>query len=138
LLARSSAQQRFQTILLTAFAAVALLLAAVGLYGVLSYMVTQRTQELGLRMALGAQRSDVLSLVLKRGLVLAALGLTLGLGASALLTRYLASLLFNTQPLDPATFVATTLLLLAVSTLACVAPAFRASRFDPNETLRQL
>jgi predicted permease len=137
LLAQSTAQQRFQTELLTAFAGIALLLSAVGLYGVLSYMVTQRTQELGLRMALGAQRSDVLSLVLKRGLVLATIGLALGLGASALLTRYLASLLFHTTPLDAATFASTTALLLAVSTFACLAPAYRASRLDPNETLRQ-
>jgi predicted permease len=137
LLTRSTAQQRFQTMLLTAFAGIALLLAAVGLYGVLSYMVTQRTPELGLRMALGAQRSDVLSLVLKRGLVLAAIGLAVGLGASALLTRYLASLLFHTEPLDASTFASTTCLLLAVSALACLAPAYRASRLDPNETLRQ-
>jgi predicted permease len=137
LLAQSTAQQRFQTMLLTAFAGIALLLAAVGLYGVLSYMVTQRTQELGLRMALGAHRSDVLSLVLKRGLALACIGLAVGLAASALLTRYLASLLFHTQPLDVATFASTTCVLLAVSTLACLAPAYRASRLDPNETLRQ-
>ena len=137
LLTRSTAQQRFQTELMSAFALVALLLAAVGLYGVLSYMVTQRTQELGLRMALGAQRSDVLSLVLKRGLALACIGLAVGLGVSALLTRYLASLLFKTEPLDAATFVSTTCVLLAVSTLACLAPAYRASRLDPNETLRQ-
>jgi predicted permease len=137
LLAKSTAQQRFQTLLLTAFAAIALLLAAIGLYGVLSYMVTQRTQELGLRMALGAQRSDVLSLILKRGLVLACAGLAVGLAASALLTRYLASLLFQTKPLDAATFAGTAALLLAVSTVACLVPAFRASRLDPNETLRQ-
>jgi len=137
LLARSTAQQGFQTLLLTVFAAIALLLAAVGLYGVLSYMVTQRTQELGLRMALGAQRSEVLSLVLRRGLILASIGLVAGLAASALLTRYIATLLFNTTPLDLATFVSTTALLLAVSTVACLVPAYRASRLDPNETLRQ-
>jgi predicted permease len=137
LLTRSTAQQRFQTQLLTAFALIALLLAAVGLYSVLSYMVTQRTQELGLRMALGAQRADVLALILRRGLTLAAIGLVIGLGASALLTKSLASLLFHTQPLDLPTFAATTALLLAISVVACLAPAYRASRLDPNETLRQ-
>jgi putative ABC transport system permease protein len=137
LLARNTAQQRFQTQLLTAFALIALLLACVGLYSVLSYMVTQRTQELGLRMALGAQRSDVLTLILKRGLTFAVIGLILGLGASALLTKSLAALLYRTQPLDFPTFAATTALLLALSVVACIAPAYRASRLDPNETLRQ-
>jgi predicted permease len=137
LLARSTSQQRFQTQLLTAFALIALLLAAIGLYSVLSYMVTQRTQELGLRMALGAQRSHVLTLVLKRGLTFAIIGLTLGLGASALLTKSLTALLYHTEPLDLATFATTTALLLAISVLACLAPAYRASRLDPNETLRQ-
>ncbi len=137
LLARDTAEQRFQTQLLTAFALIALLLAAVGLYSVLSYMVTQRTQELGLRMALGAQRSDVLTLILKRGLAFSVIGVVLGVGASALLTKSLAAILFHTQPLDPATFAATTALLLAISTVACLVPAYRASRLDPNETLRQ-
>lgn len=137
LLARNTAQQRFQTILLTAFAAIALLLAAVGLYGVLSFMVTQRTPELGLRMALGAQRGDVLRLILGRGIALAVAGLILGIGASLVLTRYLQTLLFATRALDPTTFIAVSALLLAVSILSCLAPAFRASRLDPNETLRQ-
>lgn len=137
LLARNTAQQRFQTQLLTAFALIALLLAAVGLYSVLSYMVTQRTQELGLRMALGAQRSDVLTLILKRGLTFAVIGLALGLGASALITSSLTALLYHTQPLDLTTFAATTALLLTISIVACLAPALRASRLDPNETLRQ-
>lgn len=137
LLTRSTAQQRFQTQLLTAFALIALLLASVGLYSVLSYIVTQRTQELGLRMALGAQRSDVLTLILKRGLTFSLIGLILGLGASAIFAKLLTALLFNTQPLDLPTFAATTALLLAISVIACLAPAYRASRLDPNETLRQ-
>jgi len=138
LLTRSTAQQKFQTMLLSGFAALALLLAAIGLYAVLSYMVAQRTVELGLRLALGAQRGDILTLVLRRGLVLSGLGLALGLGASALLTRYMATLLYKTGALDVLTFSAMTLVLLAVSTVACLVPAWRASRLDPNETLRQL
>ena len=137
LLARSTTQQRFQTLLISAFAAIALLLSAIGLYAVLSYMVVQRTMELGLRMALGAQRSDVLSLILKRGLLLCVTGLAIGLIASAALTRYLTTLLFHTQALDAFTFTATTLLLLTISVASCLIPAFRASRLDPNETLRQ-
>jgi predicted permease len=137
LLARSTAQQRFQTLLITTFAAIALLLSAIGLYAVLSYMVVQRTLELGLRMALGAQRSNVLSLILKRGLLLCVTGLAVGLIASAALTRYLTTLLFHTPALDAFTFTATTLLLLTISVASCLIPAFRASRLDPNETLRQ-
>jgi predicted permease len=137
LLTRSTAQQRFQTILISAFAAIALLLAAIGLYAVLSYMVAQRTMELGLRMALGAQRGNVLALILKRGLVLCVSGLAIGLVASAALTRYLTTLLFHTPALDALTFAATTTLLLIVSTASCLVPAWRASRLNPNETLRQ-
>jgi len=137
LLARSTAQQLFQTILISAFATIALLLSAIGLYAVLSYMVSQRTLELGLRMALGAQRSDVLSLILKRGLLLCVTGLAVGLIASAVLTRYIATLLFHTPALDAVTFTTTTLLLLTISAASCFIPAFRASRLDPNETLHQ-
>jgi ABC-type antimicrobial peptide transport system permease subunit len=137
LLARSTAQQRFQTLLISAFAAIALLLSAIGLYAVLSYMVVQRTLELGLRLALGAQRSDVLSLILKRGLLLCVAGVAVGLIASAALTHYLTSLLFHTPALDAFTFSATTLLLLTISVASSLIPAFRASRLDPNETLRQ-
>ena len=110
LLARSTAQQRFQTTLLSAFAGLALLLSALGLYAVLSYMVSQRTLELGLRLALGAGRSDVLTLVLRRGLLLSAAGLALGLIISLALTRYLGALLFHTPALDPLTLIATTAL----------------------------
>jgi predicted permease len=136
LLARSTAQQRFQTILISAFAGIALVLSAIGLYAVLSYMVEQRTMELGLRIALGAQRGNVLSLILRRGMLLAVAGLGVGLVASAALTRYLATLLFATKALDAVTFTGMTVLLFGVSVVACVVPAYRASRLDPMETLR--
>ena len=137
LLTRSTAQQRFQTELITGFAAMALLLAAIGLYGVLSYMVTQRRFELGLRMALGAQRGDVLGMIVRRGLVLCCAGLAVGLVASVGLSRFLAALLFKTPALDVATFAATTMLLLGICMAACLVPAWRASRLDPNDTLRE-
>jgi ABC-type antimicrobial peptide transport system permease subunit len=99
-------------------------------------MVEQRTMELGLRIALGAQRGNVLSLILRRGMLLAVAGLVVGLGASFALTRYMATLLFATKALDGVTFAGMTVLLAAVSVLACVVPAYRASRLDPMETLR--
>ena len=136
LLARNTAQQRFQTILLTSFASIALILAAVGLYGVLSFMVNERTQELGVRMALGAQRVNILQLVLGRGMALTLGGLVLGIVAAFGLTRYLETLLFATRALDASTFVLMSALLLAVSLLASLVPAVRASRVDPSETLR--
>jgi ABC-type antimicrobial peptide transport system permease subunit len=135
-LARLTAQQRFQTLLLTAFAAIALLLAGLGLYAVLSYMLAQRTPELGLRIALGAPRSNVLKIVLVRGLALAVVGLCTGLFAAALLTRFAAGLLYGVKPLDTATFGIMTLVLLAVSAIASFIPAWRASMLDPNQTLR--
>jgi predicted permease len=137
LLARSTAQQRFQTILISAFAVIALVLSAIGLYAVLSYMVAQRTMELGLRIALGAQRGNILELILRRGLLLSAAGLAIRLAASAMLTRFMATLLFATKALDLVTFVGMALLLFAISTMACLVPAYRASRLDPIETLRQ-
>jgi len=136
LIARSTAQQKFQTFLISGFAVIALVLSAIGLYAVLSYMVEQRTMELGLRIALGAQRGNVLSLILRRGMLLAVAGLVVGLVASAALTRYLATLLFATKALDGVTFAGMTVLLAAVSVLACVVPAYRASRLNPMETLR--
>ena len=133
---RAAAQPRFQTLLLSCFAAMALLLSAVGLYAVLSYMVVQRTVEIGVRLALGAQREDVLKLILRRGLMLALMGVVIGLGASALLTRFMTGLLYGIRPLDPATLVAVTAILLLVSLIASGAPAYRAARFDPMQTLR--
>jgi putative ABC transport system permease protein len=106
------------------------------LYGLLSYIVTHRTFEIGLRMAIGAQREDVLRMILYRGLKLAALGLTAGLCASAMLTAFLAHMLYGVKPLDPVAFSAVVLVLLAVSALASFAPAWRASRLEPVKTLR--
>jgi len=133
---KAASQPRFQTLLLTCFAGTALLLAAVGLYGVLSYIVAQRTFEIGLRMAIGAQREDVLRMVLKMGLRLALAGLVIGLAASALLTSFLSRLLYGVKPLDPITFAAVSVVLLAVSAVASFAPAWRASQLEPMKTLR--
>src|SRR6202167_749727 len=135
-LARSAAQPRFQTLLVTSFAAMALLLAAIGLYGVLSYIVQQRSTELALRLAVGAQRSEVLRLVLKRGMTLAAIGVAVGLGISACLSRFIATLLYGVQPVDPLTFAGVSLLLLLVALAASIAPAYRAAQADPMITLR--
>jgi predicted permease len=136
LVAINTAQSRFQTLLLTAFAAIALLLAAIGLYAVLSYMVVQRTQEIGLRMALGAQRGNVLQMVLRQGASLALIGVVSGIAVSLLLTRFLASLLYGVKPLDALTFVSVAAILLAVSAMASLVPAARAANLDPMKTLR--
>jgi putative ABC transport system permease protein len=133
---RSAAQPRFQTLLVTSFAAMALLLEAIGLYGVLSYIVQQRSMEIALRLAVGAQRGEMLGLVLKRGMALAAIGVAVGLGISACLSRFIATLLYGVHPLDPLTFAAVSLLLLLVALVASVAPAYRAAQADPMTTLR--
>jgi predicted permease len=133
----SAAQPRFQTVLITFFAVMALLLAAIGLYAVLSYMVTQRTLEIGLRLALGAQREDVLGLVLRRGLILAGTGLAIGILASLLLTQFIAGMLYGVRPFDPLTFVGVSAVLLLVSAAASSLPAYRAARLDPMRTLRE-
>jgi len=133
---RNTADANFDATLLLIFAASSLLLAAVGLFGVLSYIVAQRTTEIGIRIALGAQRDQVVRLVLSDGLRPALYGLVLGLGASAAVTRLLQSMLYRTQALDPGVFVVVSLLLLAVAAGACLAPAWRASRLDPMEALR--
>jgi len=135
-LARTTAQQRFQTVLLSAFAAIALLLAAIGLYALLNYIVALRKPEIGLRLALGAQRSNVLGLILKRGVVLSGIGLSIGLAASALLTHFLAGMLFQIKPNDPWVFALVPLGLLLIASLASLIPAFKAARLDPIETLR--
>jgi putative ABC transport system permease protein len=127
---------RFQTFLLAAFASVALLLAAVGLYGVLSYMVQQRALEIALRLAVGAQRNDVLRMVLKRGMMLAAIGVAAGLAISFVATRFIATLLYGVKPTDALTFCAMSLVLLAVAFVASAAPAYRAAQTDPMTTLR--
>ncbi len=133
---RSAAQPRFQTLLVTSFAAMALLLEAIGLYGVLSYIVQQRSMEIALRLAVGAQRGEMLGLVLKRGMALAAIGVAVGLGISACLSRFIATLLYGVHPLDPLTFAAVSLLLLLVALVASIAPAYRAAQADPMTTLR--
>jgi putative ABC transport system permease protein len=136
-LMRSTAQPRFRAQLVGAFAGLALLLAAVGIFGVLAFAVSQRTREFGIRMALGARASDVLRLVLRSGLTLTLLGVAIGLAASAVLTRGLASLLFAVKPFDPLTFAIAATVLAAVALAACAAPALRAARVDPAIALRQ-
>ncbi|PYM11134.1 MAG: hypothetical protein DME18_14760 [Verrucomicrobia bacterium] len=126
----------FNVVLVGVFAGAALLLAAIGLYGLLAYGVTQRTREIGVRVALGAQRSDVLGLVLRQGMKLVGLGILAGIGGALALTRTLRSLLFGISPDDPLTFALISLLLAAVALLACYLPARRATKIDPMEALR--
>jgi predicted permease len=137
LVAAAASNPRFTTLLLSSFAVMALLLSAIGLYAVLSYMVAQRTNEMGLRMALGAQRGDLLILILKRGLTLASIGLVVGLAASALLTRFISSQIYGIPAFDPVTYIVVTGLLISISLLASAAPAWRAARVDPMKTLRE-
>jgi predicted permease len=129
-------QQRFNLQLIALFAALALVMAAVGLYGVMSYMVAQRTQEVGLRMALGAQPSDVMKLVVGQGMRLVVLGVGLGLLASGLLTHLMASLLFEVSATDYTTFTVVAILLTFIALVACWIPALRATRVDPMVALR--
>lgn len=130
------APARFQTLLLTAFAGIALLLAAVGLYGVLAYIVEQRALEIALRLAVGAQRGDVLQMILRRGMTLAGIGVAVGLGISFVVTRFLATLLYGVKPLDALTFCGMSVVLLGVALVASLAPAYRAAQTDPMTTLR--
>jgi predicted permease len=133
---QSLGNQRLSATMVLAFAILSLVLASVGLYGVLSYLTTQRTTELGVRMALGAQRDQVLWLMLLDGLRPAIIGLVLGSAASAGVTRLFRSMLYDTRPLDPTVYIAVTFTLLMVATLACMIPAWRASRLDPMQALR--
>ena len=136
LLGASVAPRRFNMLLLGIFATVALVLAAVGLYGVMSYSVSRRTQEIGIRMALGASRSDVLRLVVRQGMTMTLIGLVLGLAGAFSLSRVMISLLHGVSPTDPLTFAGVSIVLLAVALLACLLPARRATRVDPLVALR--
>jgi predicted permease len=132
----SIAEPRFYTTLLTAFASTALLLAALGLFGVISVGVSQRTREIGVRMALGARSGDVLRLVLREAATLAVVGVVIGLGAALALSRTLSSLLFNLSPRDPVAFAVAPLVLLLTAVVAALLPARRAAHVDPIEALR--
>jgi predicted permease len=133
---QSISQRRFSLVLLAFFAASALFLAALGLYGVMAYSVAQRTGEIGIRMALGAQKSDVLLLVQRQGLVLVLIGLGIGVAGALALTRLMSTLLFRVQATDPVTFVLVAGVLIAVSLMACLVPARRAAKVDPIVALR--
>jgi len=134
--ATSLSQRRFAMLLMAIFAGLALLLAMVGIYGVIAYSVTQATQEIGIRMALGARRGDVLGMVFGYAGVLIAAGLVIGVGAALGTARYLASQLFEVKPTDPATYAAVAGVLLGTAMLACAIPALRAMRVDPLVALR--
>jgi putative ABC transport system permease protein len=136
LVERTTADRKFLMALMGIFAALALILTIVGLYGVISYLVNQRTQEIGIRMALGAQLADIMRMVLRQGMVLVLTGVALGLGAAWILTRLMARLLFQVSATDPLTFAGISLLLITVALLACYIPARRATKVDPLVALR--
>jgi len=135
-LSRSIAQERFNVSLLSLFATIGLILAAIGIYGVMSYAVTQRTHEFGLRIALGAQMKDVLRLVIGNGMTLALIGVAIGLAGAFALTRLMTSLLFGVTPIDAVAFATVSILLLTVALVACYIPARRAMRVNPLIALR--
>jgi putative ABC transport system permease protein len=129
-------QRRFSMDIVAAFAITALLLAALGIYGVISYLVSERTQEIGIRLALGARRGTILQMVLRQGLGLAMAGAALGLVGSVIVSHLMAGLLYGVMPTDPLTFVGVTLVLTGVALAACYIPARRAMRVDPMIALR--
>jgi len=132
----ATSRARFSAVLLAVFAAIALVLAAVGIYGVMSYLVTQRTREIGIRIALGAGSADVLSLVVRRGATLALAGIAIGVAGALASTRVLATLLYEVKPGDPSTYIMIAAVLAAVALLASYIPARRASSVDPSSALR--
>ncbi|MFZ3246775.1 MAG: FtsX-like permease family protein, partial [Candidatus Acidiferrales bacterium] len=136
MVASDIAEPRFQAILLGSFGALGLLLSIVGIYGVISYGVTQRTREIGVRMALGAQPANVLRMVIREGMLLAAAGIIGGIAGALALGRVLQSLLFEVKPTDPATLISVAVVLALVALAACYIPARRAMRVDPMVALR--
>jgi putative ABC transport system permease protein len=136
-IARSMAERRFALQLLGVFATVALLLAAIGIYGVMAYSFSQRTHEIGIRIALGAQHMDILRLAVGEGMQLVVIGLAFGLVGAAVLTRFIRTMLFDVSPADPITFAAISAVLAGVAFLACYIPARRATRVDPLVALRE-
>jgi putative ABC transport system permease protein len=136
IIATSEAERHFVLILFAVFGSVAMVLAAIGIYGVLSGSVNERMREIGVRAALGASRRDILTLVVRDGLVLAAIGTAIGLAGAAASTQVMQSLLFGISRLDPWTYIGVVVLLAVVAAIACAAPAWRASRVDPSITLR--
>ena len=136
IVSNSVAERRLTMLLLTVFAGAAMLLAAVGIYGVIAYNVTQRTQEIGIRMALGAQRADVLRLVVRHALMLVAIGVGTGAAGALLLTRLMRGLLFDVRPGDPFTFTVVSVALATVAVAASLVPGLRATRVDPVVALR--
>jgi putative ABC transport system permease protein len=133
----SVARPRFNSALLGLFAGLAMLLAVIGVYGLISYSVAQRLREIGVRIALGASRSDIMQLVLRQGLAPVVAGVLFGLGLALASTRLLAALLYQVSPTDPPTYTVVTILLLATSAVACVVPAIRATRVEPIAVLRE-
>ena len=133
---RSLSGRRFNMVMLGLFAVLALTLAAVGIYGIVAYSVTERTHEIGVRLALGAQRRDVVAMVVRHGMIMTVAGTGVGLAAAFAVVRVMSGLLYGVSAADPATFIAIPVLLLAVALAACYIPARRATRVDPMIALR--